>query len=101
MAVRMERGFLASAAEGPLNDTTGGRLRGVPADVGGTDVRDDEVVGTLLARPVTTSPLGSAPLRAGADVIARRRNAEREFFRPGSKRHRHRGVVERRIRHRA
>ena len=82
MAVRMERGFLASAAEGPMN-------RGTAVDfeeclrLGGTDVRDDEVVATLLALTGYYFAIGDLPrsarvltsLRAGI-------NAEREFFRP-------------------
>ena len=82
MAVRMERGFLASAAEGPMNRATAVDFEEC-LRLGGTDVRDDEVVGTLLALTGYYFAIGDLPrsarvltsLRAGI-------NAEREFFRP-------------------
>ncbi|MDT5137869.1 MAG: hypothetical protein QOD58_2131 [Mycobacterium sp.] len=82
MAVRLERGFLASAAEGPLNDTTTVDFEEC-LRLGGTDVRDDEVVGTLLALAGYYFAIGDLPrstrvltsLRAGM-------TAGREYFRP-------------------
>ena len=83
MAVRMERGFLASAAEGPLNRATSADFEEC-LRLGGTDVRDDEVVGTLLALTGYYFAIGDLPrtariltsLRAGITT------AEREYFRP-------------------
>jgi class 3 adenylate cyclase len=82
MAVRLERGFLASAAEGPLNATTTVDFEEC-LRLGGSDVRDDEVVGTLFALAGYYFAVGDLPrsarvltsLRAGI-------NAEREYFRP-------------------
>jgi hypothetical protein len=82
MAVRMERGFLASAAEGPLNRATSADFEEC-LRLGGIDVRDDEVVGTLLALTGYYFAVGDLPrsariltsLRAGI-------TAEREYFRP-------------------
>ncbi|ORA51394.1 cyclase [Mycolicibacterium chubuense] len=48
LAVRLERGFLASAAEGPMNPATSRDFEEC-LRLGGADVHDDDVVGTLLA----------------------------------------------------
>ncbi len=48
MGVRLERGFLASAAEGPLNRATAIDFEQC-LRLGGSDVREDEVFETLLA----------------------------------------------------
>ncbi len=48
MAVRLERGFLASVAEGPLNRATATDFE-CCLRLGGAEVRDDEVFETLLA----------------------------------------------------
>jgi hypothetical protein len=82
MAVRMERGFLASAAEGPLNPATAFDFEDC-LPLGGTDVRDDEVVGTLLALAGYYFAVGDLP-RAARVLIASRAGmtAEREYFRP-------------------
>ena len=82
MAVRLERGFLASAAEGPLNQATAADFEEC-LRLGGTDLRDDEVVGTLLALAGYYFAVGDLPrsarvltsLQAGV-------NAGREYFRP-------------------
>lgn len=82
MAVRLERGFLASAAEGPRNDATADDFEEC-LRIGGADVRDDEVVGTLFALAGYYFALGDLPrsarvlrsLRAGM-------SSERAFFRP-------------------
>jgi class 3 adenylate cyclase/tetratricopeptide (TPR) repeat protein len=82
MGVLLERGFLASAAEGPMNETTTVDFEEC-LRLGGTDVRDDEVVGTLLALAGYYFAVGDLPrsariltsLRAGM-------NAGREYFRP-------------------
>ncbi len=82
MAVRMERGFLASAAEGPTNRTTVVDFEEC-LRLGGTDVRDDEVVGTLLALSGYFFAIGDLPRLSR--VLASLRsgiNAEREYFRP-------------------
>jgi hypothetical protein len=82
MAVRMERGFLASAAEGPMNPATSDDFEEC-LRLGGTDVRDDEVVGTLLALTGYYFAIGDLP--RSAQVLTSLRagiNAEREFFRP-------------------
>ena len=82
LAVRMERGFLASAAEGPMNRATSVDFEEC-LRLGGTDVRDDEVVATLLALTGYYFAIGDLP--RSARVLASLRagiNAEREFFRP-------------------
>jgi len=61
--VRMERGFLASAAEGPLNRATAVDFEECLL-LGGTDVRDDEVVGTLLALAGYYFAIGDLPRSA-------------------------------------
>ena len=82
MAVRLERGFLISAAEGPSSHT---------ADVdferclrlGGSDVRDDEVFATLLA--LAGYYFALCDLRRSAKVFESLRGGlsdGREFFRP-------------------
>ena len=82
MAVRMERGFLASAAEGPLNRATAVDFEEC-LRLGGTDVRDDEVVGTLLALAGYYFAIGDLPRSARVLMSLRASmNAEREFFRP-------------------
>jgi class 3 adenylate cyclase len=82
MAVRMERGFLASAAEGPLNHATSADFEQC-LRLGGIDVRDDEVVGTLLALTGYYFAIGDLP--RSARILASLRagiTAEREYFRP-------------------
>jgi hypothetical protein len=82
MAVRLERGFLASAAEGPLNTATWVDFEEC-LRLGGADVHDDEVAGTLLAVAGYYFAVGNLPratqvltsLRAGMD-------GGRQFFRP-------------------
>jgi hypothetical protein len=82
MAVRLERGFLASAAEGPLNDTTTVDFEEC-LRLGGTDVRDDEVVGTLLALAGYYFAIGDLPRSARVLTSLRAgMNAGREYFRP-------------------
>ena len=78
----MERGFLASAAEGPLNRATAVDFEEC-LRLGGTDVRDDEVVGTLLALAGYYFAIGDLPRSARVLTSLRAgMNAEREFFRP-------------------
>jgi class 3 adenylate cyclase len=82
MAVRLERGFLASAAEGPLNHSTTVDFEEC-LRIGGADVRDDEVVGTLLALAGYYFAIGELP--RSAHVLTSLRagmNAGREYFRP-------------------
>jgi class 3 adenylate cyclase len=82
MAVRLERGFLASAAEGPLNDATTVDFEEC-LRLGGTDVRDDEVVGTLLALAGYYFAIGDLPRSARVLTSLRAgMNAGREYFRP-------------------
>jgi predicted ATPase len=102
MAVRLERGFLASAAEGPLNHATVADFEEC-LRLGGTDVRDKRSgrhaarTGRLLLRR-----WGSAPFRPGADVIASGRERWAGVLPArGRSRCRHRGVDERWIRCRA
>jgi class 3 adenylate cyclase len=82
MAVRLERGFLASAAEGPLNHATAVDFEEC-LRLGGTDVRDDEVVGTLLALAGYYFAIGDLPRSARVLTSLRAgMNAGREYFRP-------------------
>jgi class 3 adenylate cyclase len=82
MALRMERGFLASAAEGPLNPDTAFDFEEC-LRLGGSDVRDDEVVGTLLALAGYYFAIGDLPRSARVLTSLRAgMNAEREYFRP-------------------
>jgi len=82
MAVRMERGFLASAAKGPLNPATAVDFEEC-LRLGGTDVRDDEVVGTLLALAGYYFAIGDLPRSARVlKALRADMTAEREFFRP-------------------
>jgi class 3 adenylate cyclase len=82
MAVRLERGFLASAAEGPLNDTTTVDFEEC-LRLGGTDVRDDEVVGTLFALAGYYFAIGDLPRSARVlTSLHAGMNAGREYFRP-------------------
>ena len=82
MAVRLERGFLISAAEG-----TSSQAAAVDFErclrLGGTDVRDEEVFATLLAMAGYYFAMGD--LRRSANVFESSRgglNDGREFFRP-------------------
>ena len=82
MAVRLERGFLASAAEGPLNHATAVDFEEC-LRLGGTDVRDDEVVGTLLALAGYCFAVGDLPRSARVlTSLHAGMNAGRECFRP-------------------
>ena len=63
MAVRMERGFLASAAEGPLEPRHGGRLRGVPAARRDRRARRRSVRHAARPGRLLLRHWGSAPLR--------------------------------------
>ncbi len=82
MAVRLERGFLASAAEGPLNHATTVDFEEC-LRLGGTDVRDDEVIGTLLALAGYYFALGDLPRSARVlTSLHVGMNAGREYFRP-------------------
>ena len=96
MAVRLERGFLASAAEGPLNHATAVDFEEC-LRLGATDVRDDEVVGTLLALAgYYFADWGSAPFCPSADVVARGHERRAGVFPTRSRScHGHRGVDER------
>jgi tetratricopeptide (TPR) repeat protein len=82
MAVRLERGFLNSAAEGPSNHATTVDFERC-LRLGGADVRDDEVFATLLALAGYYFAVGD--LRRSAKVFESLRgglNEGREFFRP-------------------
>jgi len=82
MAVRLERGFLASAAEGPLNDSTVTDFE-VCLRLGGTDVRDDEVIGTLVALAGYYFAVGDLPRSARVLRSVRLGMDDgREYFRP-------------------
>ena len=82
MTLRLERGFLASAAEGPSS-------RAVAADferclqLGGTDLRDDELVATLTA--LASYYTARADVRRVVQVIELLRAGQhgRQWFRPG------------------
>ena len=82
MAVRLERGFLASAAQGPLNAATAVDFEEC-LRLGGTDVRDDEVVGTLIALAGYYFAVGDLPRSARVlTSLCAGMNEEREHFRP-------------------
>ena len=82
LTVRLERGFLASAAEGPMNPSTSLDFEEC-LRLGGTDVHDDDVVGTLFALGGYYFAVGDlfrstavlSSLRAGM-------NDDRAYFRP-------------------
>jgi len=82
VAVRLERGFLATAAEGPLNQATAADFEEC-LRLGGTDVRDDEVVATLLALAGYYFAVGDLPRSARVlTSLHAGMNAGREYFRP-------------------
>ncbi|SCX01155.1 ATP-binding protein [Mycolicibacterium fluoranthenivorans] len=82
MSVRLERGFLASAAEGPRNDATAADFEEC-LRLGGADVRDDDVVGTLFALAGYYFALGDLPRCARVLRSLRSElNDGREYFRP-------------------
>lgn len=82
LTVRLERGFLASAAEGPMNPSTSQDFEEC-LRLGGADVHDDEVVGTLLALGGYYFAVGD--LFRSAAVLGSLRagmSDERAYFRP-------------------
>ncbi|WP_255604933.1 ATP-binding protein [Mycolicibacterium xanthum] len=82
MEVRLERGFLASATSGPLNHTTAVDFEEC-LRLSAADLRDDIVVGTLLALAGYYFAVGNLP--RSTQLIATLRagmTGEREYFRP-------------------
>ena len=82
LAVRLERGFLASAAEGPMNPSTSQDFEEC-LRLGGADVQDDDVVGTLLALGGYYFAVGDL-FRSAAVVrsLHAGMDDERAYFRP-------------------
>jgi class 3 adenylate cyclase/tetratricopeptide (TPR) repeat protein len=82
MAVRLERGFLLTAAEGPARPAASADFERC-LTLGGSDVRDDEVFATLLALAGYYFALGD--LRRATDIFESLRpglNEGREYFKP-------------------
>ncbi|RZT25298.1 adenylate/guanylate cyclase family protein [Mycobacterium sp. BK558] len=82
LTVRLERGFLASAAEGPMNPSTSQDFEEC-LRLGSADVHDDEVIGTLLALGGYHFAVGDL-FRSTAVLRALRAGMsdERAYFRP-------------------
>ncbi len=82
MAVRLERGFLSSVAQGPLNHSTMVDFEEC-LRIGGADVGDDEMVATLFALAGHYFAVGDLPRSARLlTSLHAGMNAGRAYFRP-------------------